>query len=249
MTRKFFLSLICLLVLTFSSFAQQDPDDPYGPDSLFFTGFGSCVFDSTFIGKAKVSIDFVNDEVLSGVTVVLRWTGPVELDSISFVGSRVEAITNKIVEIDSVNRKIHIVVATFEQGYTQPGRGLLAGFYFTVSDTGFLGIDSTHWINGGLSLLEFHNIYTVSFTPIFVRGEFHIIPTNDAGDVNQDSIINLSDAIFLANYILKGGPSPSCYNCSDVDADCGLSIADVIRIARYIFYGVPIPWMGCVSEL
>jgi len=30
----------------------------------------------------------------------------------------------------------------------------------------------------------------------------------EAGDVNADGGINLGDVIYLANYLLKGGPSP-----------------------------------------
>ena len=32
----------------------------------------------------------------------------------------------------------------------------------------------------------------------------------DAGDANCDRTVDLADAVFLINYIFKGGPEPGC---------------------------------------
>ena len=66
-----FLLLVTILILPWISFAQQDPADPNEGDSVFLAGFGLYVFDSTFTGKAKVAVNFVNDESLSGLCVPL----------------------------------------------------------------------------------------------------------------------------------------------------------------------------------
>jgi hypothetical protein len=57
------------------------------------------------------------------------------------------------------------------------------------------------------------------------------------GDVNADAKINLADVIYLANYILKGGPSPIPLQSADVNCDGKYTLADVICLANYILKG------------
>ncbi len=66
------------------------------------------------------------------------------------------------------------------------------------------------------------------------------------GDVNGDQSINLGDVIYLANYLLKGGPEPVCppspfSACADVNNDDSCNLADVIYLANYLLKGGPAP--------
>jgi len=65
------------------------------------------------------------------------------------------------------------------------------------------------------------------------------------GDVNFDGNVNISDAVFLVNYIFKGGAAPQIMNFGDVNADCDINIADVVYLISYIFKGGPAPQVGC----
>lgn len=58
------------------------------------------------------------------------------------------------------------------------------------------------------------------------------------GDVNGDGGIDLVDPIYLANYILKGGPAPASEWASDVNCDTDIDLVDAIIIAKYCM-GIP----------
>ncbi len=61
------------------------------------------------------------------------------------------------------------------------------------------------------------------------------------GDANGDWKINLSDVIYLANYLLKGGPEPQPLESGDVNCDDKINLGDVIYLANYLLKGGPPP--------
>jgi len=67
------------------------------------------------------------------------------------------------------------------------------------------------------------------------------------GDPNGDGQTNLSDVIYIANYLLKGGNPPDPLNSGDPNGDCMINIGDVIYLANYLLKGGPAPEEGCVD--
>jgi hypothetical protein len=67
------------------------------------------------------------------------------------------------------------------------------------------------------------------------------------GDADGDSTINIADAVYLTDYIFKGGPAPTPYALCSGDADCSgnVDIGDGVYIVNYIFKGGPEP---CVCD-
>ena len=65
------------------------------------------------------------------------------------------------------------------------------------------------------------------------------------GDINhQDSPpIDISDLVYLINYMFLGGPAPVCLEEGNVDADQGgwIDIADLVYLINYSFLGGPAP--------
>lgn len=68
----------------------------------------------------------------------------------------------------------------------------------------------------------------------------HVIPYI-CGDVNGDGKIELSDVLYLANYMLKEGPPPSPVEAGNIDCVNGINLADVIYLANYLLKGGPAP--------
>jgi hypothetical protein len=60
--------------------------------------------------------------------------------------------------------------------------------------------------------------------------------------------IDISDAIFVLNYLFLGGVAPSCLDAADANDDGNIDLSDGIKILRYLFGGgkldstLPAPW-------
>ncbi|MFQ6002209.1 MAG: M14 family zinc carboxypeptidase, partial [Candidatus Zixiibacteriota bacterium] len=61
------------------------------------------------------------------------------------------------------------------------------------------------------------------------------------GDANGDGEIDISDAIYLVNYLFIGGPEPVPLEAGDVNSDGEITSADVIYLINYLFQGGPPP--------
>jgi hypothetical protein len=73
------------------------------------------------------------------------------------------------------------------------------------------------------------------------------------GDANADAdppdkIVDLSDPIFILNYLFQGGPEPPCREAADADADGELNLTDGVYLLNYLFKAGPAPphpFPGC----
>ncbi len=63
------------------------------------------------------------------------------------------------------------------------------------------------------------------------------------GNVDYDPAdeVDISDVIYLVDYMFTGGEAPICFEEADIDADfvVELNIADLVYLVRYIFQGGP----------
>jgi len=57
------------------------------------------------------------------------------------------------------------------------------------------------------------------------------------GDANGDATVNVSDAIWIANYIFIGGPEPNPFLAGEANCDGTVNVSDAIWIANYVFVG------------
>lgn len=68
---------------------------------------------------------------------------------------------------------------------------------------------------------------------------------NNRGNIDDDpdDEVDLSDAIYLANYLILGGPPPSCAARANVDGDEAgeVDLSDLIYLANYLFVSGPPP--------
>lgn len=58
------------------------------------------------------------------------------------------------------------------------------------------------------------------------------------GDVNKDTKRNLTDIIYLVNYVFKGGPAPNPADLGNVNCSTGApNLTDIIYLVNYVFKG------------
>lgn len=65
------------------------------------------------------------------------------------------------------------------------------------------------------------------------------------GDADGSGLVNISDAVFLINYIFVGGPPPNPVAIADVDCNSITNISDVVYLLSYIFGGGAAPCASC----
>ncbi len=67
------------------------------------------------------------------------------------------------------------------------------------------------------------------------------------GDVTGDGRVNISDIVFVINYLYRGGPPPNDPNYADVNGNCVINIQDISYLIKYLYLGGPAPVQGCVQ--
>ncbi len=61
-------------------------------------------------------------------------------------------------------------------------------------------------------------------------------------DNNGDGMVNISDAVWMINYVFTGGPPPLPYPMNgDSNCDGGINISDAVWLINYVFTGGPPP--------
>ena len=95
-----------------------------------------------------------------------------------------------------------------------------------------------------------------SVLPIVIDGSFEIESGVTGGvfvrgDVNGSLTIDLSDPIFLLNYLFTMGPEPGCLDTADVNDSGGVDLSDPITLLNYLFTMGPepaAPFPDCGSD-
>ncbi len=89
-------------------------------------------------------------------------------------------------------------------------------------------------MDGGSVAVAYSDFATVSGVaeitprPYFVRGS-----------LNGDSVVDLSDAVYLLSFLFLGGEAPAVADSADVNADGALDLFDPIYLLDYLFQGGP----------
>ena len=68
------------------------------------------------------------------------------------------------------------------------------------------------------------------------------------GDPDGNGTVQLTDGIFLLNFLFLGGDSPGCFDSADADNNGTIQMTDGIYLLNYLFLGgspPPAPFDGC----
>lgn len=72
-----------------------------------------------------------------------------------------------------------------------------------------------------------------------------VVPQYQCGDADGSNVVNISDVVFLINYIFSGGPAPSPLAAADADCTGIVTISDAVYLIGYIFSGGAAPCAAC----
>ncbi|MCJ7458592.1 MAG: dockerin type I repeat-containing protein [candidate division Zixibacteria bacterium] len=239
------LSLILLLGLIFS-ISKAYAQDPGAPDTVYFTTKYNGLFYPlpSGPGLAFIHINFFNDDSVAGISAPFIFSGPVVYDSTTFRDSRVNYMLYKNVNETLIgSNKVLLSAIPVTEHIIGPGRGYLATLCFRViGDTGHVVVDTAFFPPS--NHLTFVTSEPEGYTPIFIKGVLPVVAYKP-GDANHDMTVNVTDVIFLINYLFKNGPPPYPFVAADVNASCDINVVDVIYLINYLFKGGPPPKPGC----
>jgi hypothetical protein len=104
-----------------------------------------------------------------------------------------------------------------------------------------LGIEAYRTGRPGLELLKNASINS-ALSRVFEGSTHPDLPGLFArGRLNADRLVDLSDVVFLLNFIFLGGPPPDCRDAADITDDGKLDVTDPIYLLGYLFLGTPPP--------
>jgi hypothetical protein len=68
------------------------------------------------------------------------------------------------------------------------------------------------------------------------------------GDANNDTKVNVGDAVYMINHVFKAGAPPICKDQGDANSDCKLNVGDAVFLINYVFKAGAAPQCGCVGS-
>lgn len=79
------------------------------------------------------------------------------------------------------------------------------------------------------------------WSPYSNREMTYVEQTYLCGDANGDVGINVADAVYLINYVFRGGLAPEPPEAGDANGDGSLNVADAIYLVNFVFRSGPEP--------
>lgn len=70
---------------------------------------------------------------------------------------------------------------------------------------------------------------------------FLLVPAYICGDANGDESVDVGDAVYIINYVFKGGVAPEPIEAGDANSDKAVDVGDAVYMINYVFKGGPAP--------
>ena len=97
------------------------------------------------------------------------------------------------------------------------------------------------WGASIFAVLFFWSIQSGSTVNLYMQMAAPEAPMVEHRDITGDGIIDVSDLMYLINYLYKGGPQPRPLENANVNCDATIDMTDVLFLANYIYKSGPPP--------
>jgi 4-amino-4-deoxy-L-arabinose transferase-like glycosyltransferase len=121
---------------------------------------------------------------------------------------------------------------------------LIFGFFIIVgvfTGTGNRKIKSLFQVITIVVVLSFWFIQAGSSVNVFQRMVQTETSTMMQADITDDGVFDISDILFLLNYLFKNGPAPKPLQNANVNCDDTINIGDVVYLVNYVYKNGPPP--------
>jgi hypothetical protein len=197
---------------------------------------------------STISVGLINDEPLRGLALALEWDGSAALQfDFNTTGctermNNIGWLCNFGNHVNGVNPDTFLFYSwqsnPDEVPSLSPGRDALATVGFVPQSAGTATFRLVSWINGSQSMLVTED--RAAILPALYGGNITVLPYL-TGDPNHDGIIDISDVVYLINYLFIGGPAPVPLESGDVTCEGTVDASDVVYLINYLFIGGPPP--------
>ena len=75
------------------------------------------------------------------------------------------------------------------------------------------------------------------FLSVATPGSTNCVTGYICGDSNSDLRVNVSDAVFIINYVFSGGNAPNPLGSGEVNCDSKVNVSDAVYLINYVFSG------------
>jgi hypothetical protein len=227
-------------------------NDPGIPDTVWIEN------DTLYVGRPDtIDIGIINDEKLLGFAFALEWDGSAVLghgwdyEGDYSAAERLEGLEATYLDHyecaahDQINPDT-LFIATWRwwicSDNIAPGSDAVCEMYFTPLSEGTISFRLVdYYMNysyaltrGGESMLVTED--KAAILPVLVGGNLTVLPYL-CGDTNKDKTVNVSDAVFIINYVFVGGDPPNPLESGDANCDGDCNVSDAVWIINYVFVG------------
>ncbi len=241
---------VIVAVLIFAAVAKSQPTgiDPSVPDTITIQSMTTFSQNSGFI-----PVHFFNDQPLAGIELTVTYSSlDVMIDSFSFVGGRLE--NNSFKDADQLTTSsITIYSYALDETLIASGSGLLGYLYFSFIPGISPQVINVDTMTITITEREYSTAFADNndnyFSPIVNSGTLTVMSGScclgDRGNVDNspDDAVDISDLIYIVDFIFTQGPDPVCLAEANADAsiDEAVDISDLIYIVDFIFTQGPPP--------